>query len=136
MWDGPGGEAHGAVRLRASRLFLPLDLILSGFGYAVAITLRFNGHVPAQDSSSFRFFLPIAIVVHLAASCLSGVYDREWRHASTTELGRVLVAGFGSGAVLFAASFAMPQSIPRSTIIFGTIVAVFFLGSLRLCRRA
>jgi FlaA1/EpsC-like NDP-sugar epimerase len=136
MGGGSVGSTHVAVRLRASRLFLPLDVFLSAFGYFAAIILRFNGHVPSEAWKSFLHFLPIAVVVHLAASCLAGVYGRDWRHASTTELGRVLSAGFAAGAVVFALSFAVARAMPRSTIIFGTIIAVFFLGSLRLFRRA
>jgi FlaA1/EpsC-like NDP-sugar epimerase len=136
MWGSPDGNTHVAVRLRASRLFLPLDVLLSGFGYFVAIILRFNGNVTTEAWNAFLHFLPIAVVVHLAASCLAGVYNREWRHASTTELGRVLAAGFAAGAVLFALSFALARSMPRSVIIFGTVVAVTLLGSVRLCRHA
>jgi len=134
MWGGPG-EGHTVVRLRASRLFLPLDVILSALGYFAALILRFNGKVPSEAWKSFVHFLPIAVAVHLAASCVAGVYNRDWRHASTTELGRVLAAGFAAGAVLFALSFALTRPLPRSTIIFGTILTVTFLGSLRLCRR-
>ena len=134
MWGGPG-EGHTVVRLRAIRLFLPLDVLLSAFGYFAAIILRFNGRVPSAAWKSFVHFLPIAVAVHLAASCLAGVYNRDWNHASTTELGRVLAAGFAAGAVLFALSFALTRPMPRSTIIFGTILTVTFLGSLRLCRR-
>jgi serine/threonine protein kinase len=122
-----------APRHKHRRHRLPLDALLAAMAYSLVLVLRFNGH-PSTHWDAFRVFLPIAIVVHIAANCLAGVYGQVRRYASIAEARRVLVAGLGSGAVLFAASFASGNPMPRSVIILGALVVAFFLGALRLFR--
>jgi FlaA1/EpsC-like NDP-sugar epimerase len=112
---------------------LPFDALLIAAAYFLVLILRFNGAVPSRAWGSFEHLLPIAIVVHLAANWRAGLYRRVWRYASLAEVRLAFVAGFASGAVLFAASFAT-ETMPRSLIILGAIVVSLFLGGVRLFR--
>jgi len=112
---------------------LPLDVLLVVAAYFLVLVVRFNGLVPNRVMDSFVHLLPIAVVVHVAANWRAGLYRRVWRHASLAEVRLVFVAGFGSGVVLFAASFAT-ETMPRSLIVLGAIVVSLFLGGVRLFR--
>jgi FlaA1/EpsC-like NDP-sugar epimerase len=122
------------VRVRAGSFMLPLDALLIAAAYFLVLILRFNGAVPNTVMDSFVHLLPIAIVVHIAANWRAGLYRRVWRHASLAEVRLVFVAGFGSGVVLFAASFATERPVLRSLIVLGAIVVSLFLGGVRLFR--
>ena len=126
--------SHANARVRAGRFMLPLDVLLVVAAYFLVLVVRFNGLVPNRVMDSFVHLLPIAVVVHVAANWRAGLYRRVWRHASLAEVRLVFVAGFGSGVVLFAASFATERPVPRSLIVLGPIVVSLFLGGVRLFR--
>jgi FlaA1/EpsC-like NDP-sugar epimerase len=135
MRGGPSRISQAVVRVRASIPLLPLDVLLAAAAYSLVLLLRFNGAVPHEYWHAFRVFLPIAIVVHVAANWLAGLYGQVWRYASIAEARRVLAAGFGSGVALFVVSFATSQAMPRSVILFGALVVTYFLGGLRFQSR-
>jgi FlaA1/EpsC-like NDP-sugar epimerase len=139
MRGGPSRISHAAVRVRASVPLLPLDVLLVAAAYSLILLLRFNGAVPSGYWHAFRLFLPLAIVVHISANWIAGLYGQVWRYASIAEARRVLAAGFGSGVVLFVASFATSfatsKPMPRSVIILGALVVTYFLGGLRFQSR-
>ena len=113
---------------------MPLDVLLIAFTYALVLILRFNGDRLTREWHRFQFFLPIAVVVHIAANWLAGVYAQAWRYASLVEVRRVFAAGFGAGVVLFALSFAVSTAMPRSVIILGALVVAVSLCGLVLYR--
>ncbi len=134
----PGGGtriSQALARVRASVPMLPLDVVLAAAAYSLVLLLRFNGRVPSQYWDAFRVFLPIAIVVHVGANWLAGLYGQMWRYASIAEARRVLAAGFGSGLALFVISFGFSKPLPRSVIILGALVVTYFLGGLRFQSR-
>jgi FlaA1/EpsC-like NDP-sugar epimerase len=134
MRGEPSGISEAVELEPASRSFLALDVLVVAATYVLVLVLRFNGRPPTRVSHSFQDFLPIAIVVHIAANGLAGLYRRVWRHASLFEVRRVSVAGFGSGVVLFAASFTTELAMPRSIIILAAVAVSVLLGGLRLFR--
>ena len=132
-----GGATRLSVtmaKVRASVPLLPLDVILAAAAYMLVLVLRFNGNPPARIWHAFQIFLPIAIVVHIGANWIAGLYGQMWRYASIAEARRVLASGFGSGAALFGLSYLFGLEMPRSVIILGALVVAFFLGALRLFR--
>jgi FlaA1/EpsC-like NDP-sugar epimerase len=135
MRGGPSRISQAVVRVRASVPLLPLDVLLAAAAYSLVLLLRFNGAVPSRYWHAFRLFLPVAIVVHIAANWFAGLYGQVWRYASIAEARRVLAAGFGSGVVLFVVSFASSEPMPRSLIILGALVVTYFLGGLRFQSR-
>jgi FlaA1/EpsC-like NDP-sugar epimerase len=132
---GPSRISQAVVRVRASVPLLPLDVLLAAAAYSLVLLLRFNGSVPSRAWDAFRFFLPVAIIVHIAANWFAGLYGQVWRYASIAEARRVLAAGFGSGLVLFLLSFTTSRPMPRSVIILGALVVTYFLGGLRFQSR-
>jgi FlaA1/EpsC-like NDP-sugar epimerase len=135
MRGGPSRISQAVVKVRASVPLLPLDVLLAAAAYSLVLVLRFNGSPPHRSWEAFKVFLPIAIVVHIAANWFAGLYGQVWRYASIAEARRVLAAGFGSGVVLFVVSFAMSKPMPRSVIILGALVVTYFLGGLRFQSR-
>ncbi|HEY5014294.1 MAG TPA: hypothetical protein VIK61_16545, partial [Acidimicrobiia bacterium] len=139
MRGGPSRVSQAVVRVRACVPLLPLDVFLAAAAYSLVLLLRFNGTVPSEYWHAFRLFLPVAIVVHISANWFAGLYGQVWRYASIAEARRVLAAGFGSGVVLFAASFATSlatsKPMPRSVIVLGALVVTYFLGGLRFQSR-
>jgi serine/threonine protein kinase len=113
---------------------LPRDVLLTPFAYSLVLVLRFNGSPPHRSWEAFRAFLPIAIVVHIAANWFAGLYGQVSRYANIAEARRVLAAGFGSGVVLFVVSFAISKPMPRSVILLGALVVAVSLCGLVLYR--
>jgi Predicted nucleoside-diphosphate sugar epimerases len=127
--------SQAVVRVRASVPLLPLDVLLSAAAYSLVLVLRFNGRIPRLRWDTFQWFLPIAVVVHICANWLAGLYGQMWRYASIAEARRVLAAGFGSGIVLLGISYATGSPMPRSVIVLGALVVTYFLGGLRFQSR-
>jgi FlaA1/EpsC-like NDP-sugar epimerase len=130
------------AKVRASVPLLPLDIVLTAAAYTLVFVLRLQGHLSDSNWVAFRTFLPLAIVVHIAANWIAGLYGQMWRYASIAEARRVLAAGFGSGMVLYAISFVIDLARPnsklfmsRSVIILGALVVTYFLGGLRFQSR-
>jgi FlaA1/EpsC-like NDP-sugar epimerase len=131
-----GSRISGAAaRMRASVPMLPLDLLLSAAAYSLVLLLRFNGNVPTRFWHAFTWFLPVALLVHVCANWITGLYGQMWRYASIAEARRVVTAGFGSGIVLLIYSVVVDSRMPRSVIIFGALVVTYFLGGLRFQSR-
>jgi FlaA1/EpsC-like NDP-sugar epimerase len=137
MRGGPSRISQAVVKVKASVPLLPLDVLLAAAAYSLVLLLRFNGNFDkhAPQWHAFQIFLPIALVVHIAANWFAGLYGQVWRYASIAEARRVLAAGFGSGVVLFAASYVVTPHMPRSVIILGALVVTYFLGGLRFQSR-
>ena len=123
------------VRIRASIPLLALDAVLAAAAYCLVLLLRVNGSVTSVQWNAFRVFIPLALVVHLTANWIAGLYGQMWRYAGIAEARRVIAAGFGSGIVLLAASVVWNTHVPRSVIMLGAVVATFFMGGVRFQSR-
>jgi len=124
------------VRVRASVPLLAMDALLAAAAYCLVLLLRVNGEVANAQWHAFRLFIPLALVVHLVANRVAGLYGQMWRYAGIAEARRVIAAGFASGAILLAASFLLWNThMPRSVIALGALVATFFLGGVRFQSR-
>ena len=131
----PNKISRALVSVRGSVPWLPLDVLLAAAAYPLVLVLRFNGRVPTESWEAFRFFLPVAIVVHIAANWFAGLYGQMWRNASIAEARRVIAATFGSGVVLLGVSFATRMTMPRSVIMLGALVVTYFVGGVRFQSR-
>ena len=81
------------------------------------------------------FFLPIAIVVHVAANCLAGLYGRVWRYASLVDVPdfQSLRVGFACARALLALNFSTARRMPTSLVILGAIVVSAFPKCACVC---
>ena len=77
------------------------------------------------------------LVVRAASLWLFGLYEGLWRYTSVYDL-RALVSGILAGSLAFTilnSGFLHNLPYPRSVLIIDTMLLVFMLGGLRLCRR-
>ena len=115
-----------------------LDAAIVVPAYLAPLVLRFDGSVPASYWSSFKIFLLIAIVAHLAANALFGLYGQMWRYASVQEARSVVLATLTAGGFLFAADALLGDRIhrvPLSVVAFGSILALIGFGAVRFQSR-
>jgi hypothetical protein len=85
--------------------------------------------------AGFRWFLPLAIMVHLAANAGAGLYGPVWQQASIREAQRLLLAGAAAGALLVTVLIVLPRPVPLSVAVIGCSIAVGFFGLLRFHSR-
>ncbi len=127
--------ARRATRIRTDLPLLVLDVALASAAYLLVLSLRFDGQVPSHYWTTFRSFLPIALVTTVLNAWAWGLYGQLWRHASVAEARRVLLSGVTTTAILFVAGLVTVQRMPLSVVIFGSGLAVMFLGLLRFHSR-
>jgi FlaA1/EpsC-like NDP-sugar epimerase len=127
--------SRASLRVKASIPLVLLDIFLTAAAYALILLLRFNGPVPLTNWEAFRRFLPLALLIHIGANRIAGLYGQMWRYASIAEARRVLLAGFGAAGALLVASFAWNSHMSRSVIIAGAMLATFFMGAMRFQSR-
>ncbi len=127
--------ARSASRIRGDGLLVALDAILVGAAYTVALLARFDLRIPAHYWAEFRVFLPVACVVHVAATWAWGGYGRAWKHASMDEARRLLAAGITSLVVLLAIYAWNERDIPLSVLVAGAPLATLFCGLVRFQSR-
>jgi FlaA1/EpsC-like NDP-sugar epimerase len=117
------------------------DLAIAFFSYLVTLVLRFNGLVPDRYWSSFWWFLPIALAIHLLVHHLCGLYGHVWRYASVQEARRVVLAGTvdGIGVVVASVLIAWParglRVLPLSVTTFGAALTLLGAGAIRFQSR-
>jgi len=137
------------MRLRSASVALPVgallflfDLAATGLGIIAALMLRFETLDPQVAVVPF---LPVALIplaVRPAVGLAFGLYRREWRFASTRELGdiatsvlvgSVLVASFFGVAALLRVAGTNP--FPRSYFFIEPLIALATLGGIRFAIR-
>jgi FlaA1/EpsC-like NDP-sugar epimerase len=125
--------------MRADTLLIVTDIALTAAAYLFAMLVRFDGTVPGDRWPGFLSFLPIAVVVTIAADASCGLYRQLWRHASIVEARRILLAGFASGTVLLLVHAVLIATsnilVPFSVVIAGAGLSLAFAGALRFQSR-
>ncbi|MGH8773875.1 MAG: polysaccharide biosynthesis protein [Jiangellaceae bacterium] len=122
-------------RLRLDLPLAVLDAMLVIGSFMSLLAVRFDGTIPANYSERLFSFLPIVVVIHLAANLGWGLYGQIWRHASVAEARRVVLAGLTAGAVIFLLNPLQGLPLPRSVALFGAVVATMFIGLVRFQSR-
>jgi FlaA1/EpsC-like NDP-sugar epimerase len=123
------------ARVRCDLPFVGLDIALLSASYMIALVIRFNGSVPHHNWQQFLGYLPVALLVHLGANWICGLYGRIWRHAGVEEARRVLLSGAVSLVVLLVATFALGRLMPLSVLIVGNLLGTMLLGATRFQSR-
>jgi hypothetical protein len=80
--------ASRSVRSPSDLALMLLDLLLIATAYAVTLVARHDLAVPPGAWSAFLRVLPIAIVLHLVANRVAGLYGPVWEEASILEAQR------------------------------------------------
>lgn len=128
--------ARSAVRLRSDVPLACLDALLVALAYGVVLVGRFEAAVPRDFLDQFLGFLPLALLVHLAANWAWGLYGQMWRHASVQEARRILLAGGSATVLLTTLVLQGPRrEVPLSVLLLGGLLASIFVGGLRFQSR-
>lgn len=126
-------------RLRAIRLPLVVTfhVLLVVVSHLLALSLRFDGVIPAGDMQAALWMLPVLVLLRCVVFAKLRLYHGLWRYSSVWDL-RNIIIGVGISSIVFAALvryvFQLP-SYPRSVFIVDSLLLICFLGGLRLCRR-
>jgi FlaA1/EpsC-like NDP-sugar epimerase len=127
--------ASRSVRSPSDLALMLLDLLLIATAYAVTLVARHDLAVPPGAGSAFLRFLPIAIVLHLLANRVAGLYGPVWEEASILEAQRMLLAGAVTTLTLMAGVLAFAREFGVLTALSGGLLATGFMGVLRFQSR-
>jgi FlaA1/EpsC-like NDP-sugar epimerase len=127
--------ARRSVRARRDTVLALLDVVLVAVAYLAMLVARYDTAVPDAAWSGFRWFLPLAIVVHLVANRLAGLYGPVWKQASIREAQRLLAAGVVSGLLLLLVLTSSGRLVPLSVAGIGSAIAMGLFGLLRFQSR-
>jgi FlaA1/EpsC-like NDP-sugar epimerase len=117
------GLAIWASHMRAQLLFMVLDAVAVVVAYGVAEVIYFRDVKPADYWRHFVVFCILALIVHLTANRLFGLYGRIWRHAGIEEARQVILASASALVVLLVLK-------PVLDYVSGEVSALHFLHSV------
>jgi FlaA1/EpsC-like NDP-sugar epimerase len=126
------------ARLRRDIPLLVLDVAIVFVAYLITLVIRFEGTVPALYWRNFLAFLPVAVVVHLIANSVFGLYGQMWRYASVHEARRLIFASAVGGLAATVSGTMMAGEIrplPLSVLTLGSTVALIGFGAIRFQSR-
>ena len=112
-----------------------LDLLIVVTAYLVVLVLRLDGNVPQRMWAHFWWFMPIAVIAHLLANYLFGLYGQMWRYASVQEARRVVLAGLTAMILVVAADLLRGRPVPLSVAIGGAGLSLMAFGAVRFQSR-
>ena len=127
--------ARRCVRAPGDLALGVLDGVLVVAAFAVMLVVRYELAVPAGAWDGLVRFLPVAIIVHVAANRLSGLYGPVWEQASILEAQRILAAGLTATTGLFAWMVVGTRLVPLSVALTGGLVVTGLMGVLRFQSR-
>jgi FlaA1/EpsC-like NDP-sugar epimerase len=127
--------ASRSLRGPADLALASLDAVLVATAFTFMLLLRYDLSVPAEAWSTLPRFLAVAGVAQLMANRLAGLYGPVWQHASIVEAKRIVAAGAGTGALLFAWQLAGSRLLPLSVVLSGSLLATALFGTLRFQSR-
>jgi FlaA1/EpsC-like NDP-sugar epimerase len=137
--DVPGPRIPAGLLNR--RTTAAIDLLVMALAFAGAYLLRFEFHVPPAELRRAAFNLPLVLGVQFAALYMSGALSFVWKYVGIEEVPAFARAAAGSGAVLLALRFLVPDSlgelrVPISVIVLTTAGAFGGLLGIRVLRRS
>jgi FlaA1/EpsC-like NDP-sugar epimerase len=144
--------AAWASHIRARLLFIVLDALVVVAGYGVAEVTYFRDKPPALYWRGFLVFIVMALLFHLTANRMLGLYGRMWRHAGIEEARQVLLACLVVFLLLVPLRplwhmVRLPwhdvsphqdvrlEEVPLNVILFGLAFVTMALGALRFHSR-
>jgi FlaA1/EpsC-like NDP-sugar epimerase len=115
---------------------LAADLILLEIALITAFLLRFEFAVPEQLKATMGQALMAWFIIKGSVSLLFPAHLSSWRHFSTPDAARLVLARMaGSAAVSIAVLSACPYAFPRSVLALDFALAVLFTAGARAAFR-
>ena len=128
-----------ASHVRSRVLFTLLDSVAVVVAYGVAEVFFFRDKPPALYWRHFATFIILALVLHVVANRVFGLYDRIWRHAGIEEARQVLLSTLTVLTVLIAFRPLWLQlkleRVPVTVVIIGCGFVTMAMGALRFHSR-
>ena len=117
-------------------VLLIIDAILINLSVYVALLLRFDGNISAQDLNAMMHLIPLFTLVSLAFLLALKLYNRVWEYASIGEMFAILRATTCSMGVIILVIylFSLPH-LPRSVYIISWVLMNIFIGASRISWR-
>ncbi len=104
--------------------------------FLCAFLLRFDGHIPTKYSGSIISWMILLMVFRVAFGWLFNAYEGMWRYAGAPELFALTKTTLCASLVLLLyVYFSGYNSFPRSIFIVETLLALVFVGGLRILVR-
>jgi len=121
--------------------FLIMDTFLISLSLYISFWMRFDGGIPSQYLSNFRYYIPLVLILKLCLLFFNGMYNISWRFFGLKEsiklFSAVSLSSFGMAIFLFFfKSYAPFQGFPRSVLLVDYIFTLSFIGTLRISKRA
>jgi FlaA1/EpsC-like NDP-sugar epimerase len=126
--------ASRVVQMRSDYVIVLLDALVAALAYTAMLVLRFDGSVPNVYWTSFRNFLPFALVIVVLCNAAAGLYGQLWRHASIHEARRLVLSGSAVTGALLALE-SLERRMPLSVVFAGSVLATFLMALLRFQSR-
>ena len=137
--------AFFAERVGQSKSFISItgviQLVLDVLAWSAAATLALVLRAYLQDEQNISSAvqgilyraLPIVAVVQAITGYLVGIYRRRWRYGSFDEVKGLILSALITTTVLLAIRFTdkSVDAFPRSAIVTGGILGLFFTGASR-----
>jgi FlaA1/EpsC-like NDP-sugar epimerase/lipopolysaccharide/colanic/teichoic acid biosynthesis glycosyltransferase/ActR/RegA family two-component response regulator len=115
---------------------LAVDAAAVGLAHVLSFESRFEWRVPETAAPYLVWGLPLTCAVYVLAFVLLRTYRGMWRFTSLGDLWR-LAKGILLGASLQAVALVLLgwRPYPRSIVVSTAVLAMMFLGGLRVIRR-
>jgi FlaA1/EpsC-like NDP-sugar epimerase len=98
----------------------------------LASALRLDLDLTDFRLDRFALAIPIVVDAQLLAGYVAGLYRGRWRFGSFEEVAALARATAFTTAVLFICNLIFtPQSLPRSAVLAGGVIALVMMGSVR-----
>ena len=115
---------------------LIIDALLINLSVFVALLLRFDGSIPAQDLNAMVHLIPLFTLVSLAFLLALKLYNRVWEYASIGEMFAILRATTCSMGVIILIIYLLSlPHLPRSVYIISWVLMNIFIGASRISWR-
>lgn len=112
-----------------------LDFIIIILAIAIALLLRFDGHVPRYYVGVARTYgLPMAFLGVLIFAAFK-MYNNLWQYASISELLTTVAGVSVYSIVVYLAFQVVPKSMPRSIFLLQWFILIAFIGGVRFLFR-